>query len=388
MSMLKPTIVLLSANTGYGHTKAAVSLQRDLELRLPGWDVIHEDASAHSNLPNSIKAERLWSLFSTVAFIRPIYSALHQRFISRARLAYIVRFAFHGVGDRLYQRFAESNVRVVIALHPGAAAAATLWKRKQDFFLASVATDLVVHEFHSFKEIDQIFCDKRASVLIEKKNIASFSDRAYFSGLPIEEKFFESNNKDRSDKFYNILFTFGAKGLRSSAHLRRFTKAIKETSSLRAVIVCGYNVRMLHHARQLTHEYDIQNRCKVVGFVENMDELLQSADIFVGKPGGITTGELLASGKRAVILDLLPGQEEYNLKVLQRFGIALFAPRGPLSEVLLNAVQLDNPLRIEFFDNFAKQGVGVIANAVCQSITYESLEEPSERTQANLRTCF
>ena len=59
----KPTIVLLSASTGYGHTKAALSLKQAFEDKLPNWNIVHQDTSADSSLPRQISVEQLWAFF-------------------------------------------------------------------------------------------------------------------------------------------------------------------------------------------------------------------------------------------------------------------------------------------------------------------------------------
>jgi processive 1,2-diacylglycerol beta-glucosyltransferase len=292
-------------------------------------------------------------------------------------MANVARRAFRGTGNRLRRQFSGHDVQVVIALHPGAAAAASLWKRKQPFLLASIATDLVVHEFQAFKEIDQVYCDRRAMVLIAPRNLSSFSERARFSGLPVEEKFFQRQNIERSKNCTNVLFSFGAMGLGSTNQLHRFLSAIAKDPKLVATIVCGHNSEMLQIAKSLICKFGIQCRADVLGFVDNMDELLQVADILVGKPGGLTSGELMASGKPAVILELLPGQEEYNLQVLQRFGMASFAPRGPLDDVIANVSRDPSVQNIAFLQNPRKRGVNAIIDGICETIESEHCRKQS-----------
>ncbi len=364
----QPTIVLVSANTGYGHTKAGKSLERELYKRLPSWRIVHENACDYSNLPKYINAEKIWSFLSTSTLFRPLYGLCHSLLVSNNVLAKVARLVFRGIGSRLHKQFAGCDVRAVIALHPGAAAACTFWKKRQSFLLSVVATDLVVHEFQAFKEIDQVFCDRKAVILVDRSRNSAFFDKICYSGLPVESEFFRVDRNRQHDEARTILFTFGAKGLRSIHHIRRFIEAIRETSRFRSIIVCGDNECLRLYTEKLVQKLNLQSKCEVLGFVDNMDELLSAADFVVGKPGGITTGELIASKKRAVILDYLPGQEEYNLEVLVAHGLAIYEPKGPLNSVLQEFSQCSDNWDFSFIDAFEACGVTVIADTICKSL--------------------
>ena len=54
-----------------------------------------------------------------------------------------------------------------------------------------------------------------------------------------------------------------------------------------------------------------------------MDELMAASDLFVGKPGGLTTSEALAKGMPMVVINPIPGQEERNSDHLLEEGIAI-----------------------------------------------------------------
>ena len=61
----------------------------------------------------------------------------------------------------------------------------------------------------------------------------------------------------------------------------------------------------------------------MVGFTTEMDELMTAADLFVGKPGGLTTSEVLAKGVPMVVINPIPGQEERNSDHLLEQGAAI-----------------------------------------------------------------
>ena len=61
---------------------------------------------------------------------------------------------------------------------------------------------------------------------------------------------------------------------------------------------------------------------RVFGFVSNIHELMDAADVAVSKPGGLTTSEAMAKGLPMLIVDPIPGQEQRNAEYLLENGAA------------------------------------------------------------------
>lgn len=64
-----------------------------------------------------------------------------------------------------------------------------------------------------------------------------------------------------------------------------------------------------------------------LGFYRPMDELYAVADVMVGKPGGLTTAEILRCSLPLVMSFMLPGQEELNAGYLARRNLVIARPR-------------------------------------------------------------
>src|SRR5207248_916278 len=73
------------------------------------------------------------------------------------------------------------------------------------------------------------------------------------------------------------------------------------------VVVTGRNAQAKGQLSAI--EAPARHRVKILGFTDQMDELMCAADIVVSKPGGLTTSETLARGCAMVIVDPIPGQE-------------------------------------------------------------------------------
>ncbi len=67
-----------------------------------------------------------------------------------------------------------------------------------------------------------------------------------------------------------------------------------------------------------------ERHCVVVlGFTDQIDELMAAADVVVTKPGGLTTSEVLARGAAMAIVNPIPGQESRNSDFLLENGAAI-----------------------------------------------------------------
>jgi len=90
---------------------------------------------------------------------------------------------------------------------------------------------------------------------------------------------------------------------------------------VQGVVVCGRNDELRHRLKEQLGQHG--ERFKVIGYTDRMNELMKISDLFIGKPGGLTTAEALASSLPMIIVDPIPGQEERNSDHLLEKGCAL-----------------------------------------------------------------
>jgi processive 1,2-diacylglycerol beta-glucosyltransferase len=316
MADQKPTIVLLSATAGFGHVKAGKSLALALTKRFPEWTIIHENIGDFSTPFLRNLTEKGWLFLSTTPVFREIYSFMHRRVISSDRLCRLIAPAFYEIGRRLSSLYGERDVRAVIALHPAAAAAAIAWKKQKRFLVAVVATDLVVHGLQTLPGIDLVFSDPGALFVSRSGAEMRSCGKVVFSGLPVERKFFctEDSRVSRHDK---IVVSFGGLGLRGARNIRKLIAIISLQKEFRFTIICGRNPSLRQKMLRAVCDAGLKERVSVLGFVENMKEELVDAYMFIGKPGGISIGEALALDIPIGVIDVLPGQEEANIEALR-----------------------------------------------------------------------
>ena len=103
-------------------------------------------------------------------------------------------------------------------------------------------------------------------------------------------------------------------------------------NDFQAVVVCGRNEKLKSQIEGLVAFH--RDRYRVLGYTNDMSDLIRTATLFVGKPGGLSSSECMAAGLPMVLIHPIPGQEVRNSDFLLEEGAAV-------------ALQLRNDCRLQ-----------------------------------------
>ena len=95
-----------------------------------------------------------------------------------------------------------------------------------------------------------------------------------------------------------------------------------------------------------------QENFKVFGYTDRMPDLMKISDLFIGKPGGLTSAEALTCGLPLVIVSPIPGQEERNSDHLLEDGVAVKCNEMTTVPYKIDTL-LDDPARLKRMRNNA-----------------------------------
>jgi len=222
--------------------------------------------------------------------------------------------------------FIDYNPDLVISSHfYGSNAAYNL--KKSGLINSKMITIITDYAFHKFwtsnNDPNEIFVVANEIVkkdMIEKKVRSKY---IYPYGLPFDiMKFNNVPSKDRLLKKYNIssnkkviLFFMGG-GNGSNAYLKYYKSLLKlNLKDIEIIVVCGRNEDIKETVEDIKYKYKRKN-VHVLGFVNNVYELLKISDIVISKPGGATVTECLETKNVMLILPGIGGQEKYNAKFM------------------------------------------------------------------------
>jgi processive 1,2-diacylglycerol beta-glucosyltransferase len=85
-------------------------------------------------------------------------------------------------------------------------------------------------------------------------------------------------------------------------------------------VICGDNKKLMESLRDKYYPF---KHISVHGFVEDISLYYAASDVVAFKPGGLSSAEAAAMGSAMLLLDPLPGHEQYNCDYLLEHGAAL-----------------------------------------------------------------
>lgn len=141
------------------------------------------------------------------------------------------------------------------------------------------------------------------------------------TGIPVRQQFYQKMEKDAAKRYLGIpeqtthlLMMCGSMGC---GPMEKMLEFISDQCGAQITVVCGTNKEL---ENRLAEKYASLSHVHILGFVEDMSMLMDSADIFVTKPGGLSSTEAAVKCVPMVFVNAVGGCENYNL--------AFFTERG------------------------------------------------------------
>ena len=366
-------LLLISANAGAGHIRAAAALEeaaRELhpqaEIRnvdiLSFTDPIYRRAYANSWLKMADNAPSLWGY---------IYST-SDKAKAKKKQAGLVR-AFDRLEFRKFRKFvAGFSPDVVIATHflPGQILATSRKEKWGGFKFGCVLTDFDAHVLWAQPSFDRFFVgnDELVEILADK---GMEREKITVTGIPIVKAFAKPMQRQAAraklglrDDAPVVLCMGGGMGL---GNMDTIVEAVVNQPPVQVLAVAGKNAKLKEDIEAL--KVPRGSDLRVFGFVDNIPEMMAATDLAVSKSGGLSSSECLAMGLPMLVPNPIPGQEERNADFLAESGAA-FKARGMGSfRHKLGRLLGDSVLRAQMAQNAKRLGKPGAAKAIVQAMT-------------------
>jgi processive 1,2-diacylglycerol beta-glucosyltransferase len=315
----------MSASAGTGHVRAGQALEKAFQADPRTAEVVHEDALKYTN---KLFRDFYSTLYTTLVRNAPTLLGYFYRTSDEPWKNDTVRLQFDRLNTRPLVKFIQDfDPHITVCTHfmPAGIISHLIEKEELQAHLSIVVTDMDCHAmwlsrlFHRyFVAIDE------AKVHLEALGLPP--ERITVSGIPIDPVFGEPGDRDELRKKYGLrpgiptfLLSGGAMGVTpAEVVVERLRDNLK--CEFQGVVICGKNEGL---QKSVAAAVQGDRRFVVVGFTDKMHELMQLSDLFIGKPGGLTTSEALACGLPMAIISPIPGQEERNSDHLLEAGIAI-----------------------------------------------------------------
>jgi processive 1,2-diacylglycerol beta-glucosyltransferase len=191
-----------------------------------------------------------------------------------------------------------------------------------------------------------------------------------------------------------LLVSAGALGVSSA---ERIVEVLgKLTMPVQVVVICGKNEKLRQNVLDQLNRHPepvAHLNFKVLGYTTEMDEWMKSADLYIGKPGGLTTAEAMSCGLPMVIYQPIPGQEERNSDFLLENGAAVkcnqLATMAYKVDLLLKNPERMAKMRRRALDLSHPDAARQIIQKLIDELNVEAVsiprESPGKKAKAKLR---
>lgn len=315
----KPTSLIFTASTGGGHNQAAQSLKQQMEA--DGYHVHVMDVFRENSKFLEVLIEDGYNIISN--YVPHLYGSIYKITGNDFSNKHLRKFFLLVLRKKLIEVFKTYNPSVVIATHPIFVNLIAQLKDEgyTDAVCVTVVTDLGVHPFYFHESIDAYItameCTKNQLIRfgIDEHKIHTF-------GIPVKHVFYKEKPKPKMmDHTFTILLMGGSLGSKKMYGTLKALVKIDQKVVIHAV--CG-NDQQVYKAILNDFKHLPENiTLHVHGFVNNVHELMDQADVLISKPGGLTLTEAIHKHLPLIIPFYILGQEEENMEILEAEGLGV-----------------------------------------------------------------
>ena len=326
------SILILFSDTGGGHRAAAKALEQALVQLDPRVRVTKLDPLMGADTSPRL-VRRLAGLYSPIIQRSPaLWGAVYHGFNNRPVFA-AVRGVFGGrIRRGIGAALKEVDPDLVVSVHPllNHVSWQAIRRSGRPRGLVTVITDLV--EFH----LGWMFGRSDLTVVptdrARRECVAAGipDEKLQLLGLPVDLRFRPPAPGEKAalrrrfgidqDRF-TILVSGGGEG--SGKLLTQVRALARAGGDWQLIVICGRNEKL----RRRLARVEFSPRALVLGFVDNMPELMRAADLVVSKAGPGAIGEALATEVPIILTSYLPGQETPNVTFVTESGLGVYTPK-------------------------------------------------------------
>lgn len=343
--------LILSCGTGGGHNSAGRAIEQELTAR--GHSVTFLDPYLLSGQRTSAAvsgtyisvAQKAPSLFGAVYALGGAVS----RIPGRSPVYYVNR----GMSGILEKYLSEHPCDAIVMPHLFPAEIITNMKRRGMRVPATyfIATDYTCIPFTAETDCDcyiipaQLLTEEFVSCGIPRERVMPL-------GIPVRREFAQAGDRDGARARLGLdpekLYILVAGGSIGAGNLNETVGTLlKHYREARIIVVCGSNRALYDGLRR-----DYGGKCALLGYTSDIADYMRASDIFISKPGGLSSTEAAVIGTALVHVTPIPGCETRNMAFFSENGMSVPVkkPRSQLRDAcdsLLDAAAREKMLECQ-----------------------------------------
>ncbi len=281
--------------------------------------------------------------------------------------------------EPLYNRICENKYDTVICTHVFAAMMMTEIKKQYNTDIKTyfIATDYTCSPGVSDIDTD-VFFTPHALLSEEfiKKGVPA--EKIVPAGIPIKDEFFLPCDRAEARKLLDfpenariLLLSSGSMGAGPIFDIAyEIAKGLDADSYL--AVICGTNEKLY---KKLENAMKRLPNVRVLGYTDKIRYYMAAADLFLTKPGGLSTTEAFYQRLPTIAIDAVPGCETRNLDFFDSNGLAERARNARAVASLALSRLSDSDYLSKMSKNMASLFSGNPTQDICDTVINSSNKE-------------
>lgn len=370
--------LILTCGTGGGHNSAAKAIKEEMERRGHHVHLMNPYMLRSMALTRVIDGLYIFIAKRMPRFFGVIYNLgeAYRRLPGHSPV-YGVN---HKAARCLNEYLKENHFDAVIMTHLYPAEMITYLKStgEQLPFTLFIATDYACIPFTEETDCDQYVIPMESL----KKDFLRFripEAKLQPLGIPVAKQFSQKESRQEAieklgldaDKRY-ILVSGGSMGAGKIQQVVEYLlERFQDEEEVRLIVLCGSFQKL--YQKLLNHP---SHKVIPLNFTDRMPDYLRACDLYLTKPGGLSSTEAAVTGVPLIHISPIPGCESKNLKCFKNRGMAIPAVRT--KEELFRALdELDSAkVREAMIRNQHKWIPQDAAGAICRLVEEQVAKQP------------
>lgn len=201
-----------------------------------------------------------------------------------------------------------------------------------------------------------------------KMNVFPFIIDEKFSKKMSENQICDYKQKIGIEKNKNVILLLGGgDGIKNGKKI--IENMIKYGPDSHYIVVCGNNNSLYHKLYKFKFKHELDN-LMILGFVDNIYELINISNLVITKCGASTFMEILISGKIPIVNSYIWEQEKGNVDFITANSMGIYEKKIKELPKVANLLQPSSPIYGKFLSNIAnsrlRSGVNDVSRFILQ----------------------
>ncbi|MDD3481011.1 MAG: glycosyltransferase [Patescibacteria group bacterium] len=347
--MAKKKILYLTSSAGGGHKAAMAAIMEAIDRNFLG-KYLQESVNLLSLMTPKVEEAIVKSYMNIVGVSPATYKAFFELSNNKKATANFDKLVYP-VFKKKIADFFKKPPTIIVSTFPFMTYSFKKYIEEQGLSIPFVTQLTDTGEVHS------AWLSEHSDYFISPSSETSFwltergvpKEKVKTLGFPLRGSFREKYSREKTLKSLGIkgarqvvlYFNSGWNTEKAEKRLKVLDDALTDTA---IIITCGKDEKL----KEKINSFDYQNQVIALGFIDNVPEIFNAADIVITKAGGASTAEVIGAKKPAIIMDVVPGQEEPNAHFIEKMGFGYIEKDAEsLAERLKYIFESDDLSRME-----------------------------------------